>query len=749
MKIKFISNFMLLFFIFNTFIFGEDIARVMKASGDVTLKTMGSATFNIDVKPGQAVNNGDVIHVGEQGFAVVIFIDDRSIVKVKNNTEFQFVESASTRTLNMEYGTILNNVQKEGRNKTYRVETPVSVASVKGTEFACIIDASGVDTFIGKSGQFNVFNQISGVTIAVAAGQKAISNSLGQLIPAAAQPGDYPEDPEFETGEIQEEKVQEDQGKIEEEPQKTEIEEAQIEKTEQTQIQPPEPQAEPDVIEEEAKEPEKKSDEKSEKKQKPYKMGLGIGSATIDGQIYNQLALRPELTFGKLGIGLDIVVYIDSEGNFRKDEWDEASDFFDKFLYVRWAQKTDPFWFKFGALSDVTLGYGGLLAGYSNMMEFPTIRRVGLNIGVNRGAIGTEVFLANVKDLKRGGTIMGLRGTYKISKTFPLTLGVNYVADLNQFSGLKDSDGDQYPDIFDDFSDDKHLWNDTDGDGLADKDTGGDREPEIGWDIDGDGDNILDTDEPNGPDLKPLPFSLADNKATVQGFTLDLGYPILNKDMFALEVYTEYNKLIFPEVSGEEFNRPNREGTGITIPGLRAKMFKFLNVSFEYRIKKDYFVTQFFDRSYDLNRVTAGYEGDVAVVNTKDQYLFEDDDAGLEAKGYYGSASAGLFNLASFSASYGSMKAGKKEFNSFSANLTINAENIPKLSVAQAYYIRNNDKNPFDFGNPSENTILGYRLGYEVSQGVSLIWDFSQYYRDTGTGLEPIKQTTIETAFDF
>ena len=92
---------------------------------------------------------------------------------------------------------------------------------------------------------------------------------------------------------------------------------------------------------------------------------------------------------------------------------------------------------------------------------------------------------------------------------------------------------------------------------------------------------------------------------------------------------------------------------------------------------------------------------------------------------------------------------GDTEFNSFNALINLNAEKIPKLSVAQAYYQRNNDKNPFDFSNPSINTIFGYKVGYEVSGGVSLIWDFRQFYRDTGTGLEPVKQTTIETAFNF
>jgi len=33
---------------------------------------------------------------------------------------------------------------------------------------------------------------------------------------------------------------------------------------------------------------------------------------------------------------------------------------------------------------------------------------------------------------------------------------------------------------------------------------------------------------------------------------------------------------------------------------------------------------------------------------------------------------------------------------------------------------------------------------------VSLIWDFRQFYRDDGTGkLVPVKQTNIETAFNF
>ena len=721
----------------------ETIGRVIKASGNVLIKPMGAGTYSVNVKPGQAVSNGDAIRVGEGSFAVVIFLDDKSIVKVRENTDFQFVETSNTRSLIIEQGTTLHNVNKDNRKKTYRVETPVSVASVKGTEFSAFHDAaSGVDKFVGKTGNFDVFNTVSGMTVNVGAGQKAVSNALGQLIPAPAEPGDYPENPDGESADDQQEDQEEQQEPEDAQDQQDTQEDSKVEEEQQGD------QESEDASDSSETEPDKSqsSDKPKPKPKKPLNLGLGVGSATIDGTIYNQVALRPELSFGKLGLGLDLVLYIDNEGNVRQDEWDEASDIFDKFLFIRWGQKSDPFWFKWGALSNVTLGYGGLLGGYSNMMEFPSVRKVGIHSGVTFGNFGTEVFLSNMKDFTRGGTLMGFRGIYKISEALPITFGLNFIMDMNQFSGLKDADDDTYPDMFDDFPNNKDYWNDTDGDGIADI-NGGNEEPKNGWDIDGDGDNIIDTAD-NDLTLKPTPFSLKNNTATAQGFSLDLGYPILKGKFLSLEAYMEYNMLVFPKVKGDAYySRKATNGTGMTVPGVRASLFSFLNVSFEYRIKQGYFAPQFFDGSYDLSRVVAEFSESGTVIKTKDQVILLDSSS---TSGMYGAASANLFNIVNFNAAYASMKGdGDVEYNSFSAMVNVNAENIPKLSVAQAYYQRNNDKNPFDFKNPTMNTIFGYKVGYEVSAGVSLIWDFRQFYRDTGKGLEPVKQTTIETAFNF
>ena len=740
-----------------SFTFGESIARIVKAEGVVYIKRLGMQTYAEVAQIGGSINNGDAIKVGDYGFAAVIFLDDRSVVKIKPNSQFEFMDTRNTRSLNIEFGTILNKIETENRNKTFRVVSPVSVASVKGTEFAAMISPSGVDQFIGKEGLFDVFNSVSGQTVSVGPGQKALSGSSGSLMQAPASPSEYPQDPELEN--IIEEKKppseKTDSSEPSNETQKTES------PKDQNNVKEPELESNSkgnDPSTDDKTSSDAKSDSKPSAPKKPFGMGLGIGSATIDGTLYNQLALRPEINLGGVGIGLDLVVYMDNEGNVREDEWDFKNDpdlIYDKILFIRYGEKSSPFWAKYGSIENMTLGQGGLMKGYSNMMEFPTVRRVGVNTGFNIGPVGGELFLSNIKDFSRGGTIMGLRAQYKVSDALPITIGINYISDANMFSSLKDRDGDSFPDVFDDFPTDSSLWNDTDGDGWPDPGHGL-GVPDSLIDIDADGDNLVDDINDDIVTLKARPFSINDNKASVSAWSFDISYPVLSGDMLSLSIYTEFNSLLFPEVATTNANedtlfyRPKRTGAGMTLPGVRSKLFGLLDISLEYRSVKGSYVPQFFDQAYDLNRVVSISRGTETIIRTKDMSIFSDFDDSWTSSGLFGSANMNLLGLVNFSASYASMTADTVEYNSFNSVLTLNTDNIPKLSAATAFYRRNNDKDPFDFKNPSENTVMGYRVGYEMSKGVSLIWEYSEFYRDNGTGkLEPVKQTKVETAFSF
>ena len=43
-----------------------------------------------------------------------------------------------------------------------------------------------------------------------------------------------------------------------------------------------------------------------------------MGSVTMDGKIYNQVAIRPEIPIGKMGVGLDLYVYFNDEGIYQE-----------------------------------------------------------------------------------------------------------------------------------------------------------------------------------------------------------------------------------------------------------------------------------------------------------------------------------------------------------------------------------------------------------------------------------------------
>ena len=745
----------------------DPIARVLKSRGEVLLKRQAEADFATALLPAMNLFNGDAIRAGEDGFTSLIFLDDKTLLKIKANSQFQFVESQNTRTLDLQYGTIRSTLPQP--IKSFRVETPVSVASVKATDFWLIHDlTAGVDRAYGMEGLVEILNKISGIAQDLTAGTMIISTAAGVVTPPIpVSPDELPTDPD---------EVEEPQPEPEpEEPEEGVEEEAPEEIGEAEAVEPAAPLEElfigeePPVEEPEAAPAAEAAEEEAAapKKAGPG-LGLGLGSVTLDGTVYYQLAIRPEFSFGKIGIGLDIVGYMDAQGNFRKDEWDEPSDYLDKILYLRYGTDEDPFFFKIGAMPQVQYGFGVLMNSYSNMTEFPQVRRVGFELGGRvRENISLKGFTADLKEFGDRGGLVGLRGTYRVSKNFPLTLGVNIVGDLNQYGGLKDKDDDGVPDLLDAFPDSAMWWVDSDNDGRPD-----DREDEL--DLDGDGiTDVIYPDDPRFPGYSgtdtlylddnilrdPEPFNKETASRSIFGISADLSYPIFSSKSLSLVAYAEAGMLNYGGMLYSESMADSAAlGVGLVGPGLRAQIMKFLNLSIEYRSNSPFFQPGFFNTTYDYERAqfissTAAEAPDSVV--TKDQVMIKNPSA---LSGYFGSASANLFNLATFTAGYQHLipaDTSDEESNSFIANLSVNTDMIPKISEARAFYIRTNDPTPFDFANPSSNTMWGYRLGYQLGPGVSLVYNFQESYRDLdGNGIiegreEKVRLLTIETAFNF
>ena len=156
-----------------------------------------------------------------------------------------------------------------------------------------------------------------------------------------------------------------------------------------------------------------------------FSNSASIGSVTIDGKIYNQISIRPEFEFGKFGLGLDVYFYIDDEGNFYDKSWDFSDGkaletLLDKVYYLRYNQPTDNLYFRIGGMPSVTLGYGILVNNYSNTIEYPNVRRLGLDLRTNSASGISTQFL--VSDLKRidGAGLIAARATFPLASRFKI-----------------------------------------------------------------------------------------------------------------------------------------------------------------------------------------------------------------------------------------------------------------------------------------------------------------------------------------
>lgn len=349
-----------------------------------------------------------------------------------------------------------------------------------------------------------------------------------------------------------------------------------------------------------------------------FKLGFGVSSVLVDGQMWTRVNLLPEFRIKKFGMALDLELFIDEEGNLSDKSWtfenpqQAVNSILRKIYYVSWSSMDevvfgeDKFHFKFGALEGLTLGSGLILYDYENTLNYPVEKKLGLQIAfgnLTRLNMGLQAFVADFNDFTRTGGLLG--GRYFIHPFAPASdgalgrfqIGATFVADINQYSGLADSDDDGYVDEIDMFADDPDRFADTDGDGFSDSE-----------DIDADGDNKLDSSEATGEVDTNTYFDSKDKTDMYFMFGGDLVLPITKR----LSFYGEFAMAMDPDYKeGTNSEETNRMGWGLTAPGVRWKLGEFLDLTLDYRLMRGYFRPSYFDRRYDEGRAFVNESGKI------------------------------------------------------------------------------------------------------------------------------------------
>lgn len=408
-----------------------------------------------------------------------------------------------------------------------------------------------------------------------------------------------------------------------------------------------------------------------------FKLGFGVESVTVEDTLWTRIHLFPVIPVWKFKFALDFEVFINDDLEFSSKGWDFST--FDsgvdsvlrKIYFISFSDKQavikgdEYFYARVGALEGVNLGderiKGLIVDNYMNTLDYPSEKNLGLQLAFRIPVgeimdIGAEGFLNNFADILKTnnmGAVVGGRvfiaPLKKIGLLKKLQVGVSFVADLNQYAGLKDYDGDAYPDLVDRFPYDNAAAFDTDGDGQPDGD-----------DLDRDGDGVADyeylTDDQKtnlNDILTNVPFyitnavdfdveqeslfSLSGATADFYGmFGVDVIFPVFNNLVF----YAQWAMTFDDEDESLHATNFKADGWGLAGPGLVYQLdvndFKVFRLNVEFRRQAGSFEAGYFDSLYDHQRAFSDIAGTSVV--TKDNLLGTN-----VMNGVYGNLTLNLF----------------------------------------------------------------------------------------------------------
>ena len=508
-----------------------------------------------------------------------------------------------------------------------------------------------------------------------------------------------------------------------------------------------------------------------------------FGSVTINGKLYNQISVRPEFSTNKIGMGFDIYLYFDEDGNLYRENWDFTSPrasfktIVDKIYYFRYGQPFDDLYFRIGALPKVTLGYGILINDYANNIDYPQIRRSGIDLRYQVSGFKLQFIHSDLKEINKPGLI-GFRGSVPMVENF--NIGFSIASDFNQYNGLVDSDGDGYPDFVEpDYADDADYYHENQFIIEQLQSNPGCFDTTVDTMLLGCENAISNFSDEIIADFTDV----MNNKDNITGLALDLGFQI--NDRFS--IYSEYAQLLGETSDPRDMNDPEKFDTtlgyGFIPIGVSAN-FGGVEFSMDYRKNSDNFIFSYWDKNYDHNRIMENN----GILITKESTLYKYGSQ----KGINLGLEANVSKFFKFSLDYAKMKGNiwksgscnnsvynnpldcennqwqnpdddddslangewtnsaysKEKNNSLYLKLQIDTSSIPQVQIAEVFYQQTNSRNPFQF-KPNQNSLFGYNVGINLSNNMIVVLKGRKSFEFNENGYKPVHSTQIETSVYF
>lgn len=155
----------------------KDIAIILKSKGAVKVHVANQRKWR-KANRGMHLNSGDVIKTGDNSLVAIMFTDDKSLLKIRENSTLSIkgkrTKSTVAKRLKLALGQIWVKVKKQEAD--FRVATPSGTAVVKGTEFYHFVDEDGNSMVIGIEGMVWLKNKLG--EILIKAGETGLATKL-------------------------------------------------------------------------------------------------------------------------------------------------------------------------------------------------------------------------------------------------------------------------------------------------------------------------------------------------------------------------------------------------------------------------------------------------------------------------------------------------------------------------------------------------------------------------------------------
>ena len=162
----------------------DDVAIILKSKGKVKVQKEKIKDWHDGIR-GFRLDSGDIVKTYEQSLAAVMFTDDKSLLKVRDNSTLAIRGKRGNKTISKRITFTLGNfwIKVSKQKSKLVIETPSGIAAVKGTEFYGVVDGDGNAMIIVIEGIVQLINKLGDALVKAGQTGKLIKGKPPEVFP--------------------------------------------------------------------------------------------------------------------------------------------------------------------------------------------------------------------------------------------------------------------------------------------------------------------------------------------------------------------------------------------------------------------------------------------------------------------------------------------------------------------------------------------------------------------------------------